>query len=76
MVAEKEYTTREVAQALNLHRDTVIAYCRRGIISGYKKKVHTLKTWKGTKLHFAEGVEVWVVPESELKRLKKERGIK
>jgi hypothetical protein len=76
MVAEKEYTTREVAQALNLHRDTVIAYCRRGIISGYKKKVHTLKTWKGTKLHFPEGVEVWVVPESELKRLKKERGIK
>jgi hypothetical protein len=76
MVAEKEYTTREVAQALNLRRDTVIAYCRRGIISGYKKKVHTLTTWNGTKLHFAEGVEVWYISASELKRLKKERGIK
>jgi hypothetical protein len=76
MVAEKEYTAREVAQALNLTQGSVTAYCRRGIISGYKKKVHTLTTWDGTKLHFAEGVETWYISEPELKRLKKERGIR
>jgi hypothetical protein len=76
MAAEKEYTAREVARLLGLAYDTIRAYCARGTVNGYKKTMYTLTTSSGKKLHFPEGVEVWYISESELKRLKKERGIK
>jgi hypothetical protein len=76
MVEQKEYSAREAAHLLNLAPDTIRRYCVKGSVNGYKKKVHTLTTWSGTKLHFPEGIEAWYISESELKRLKKERGIR
>jgi hypothetical protein len=73
---KREYTPYEVAKILGLHSDTITAYCRRGQIRGKKKKVFAYTTpLTGIRRHFKEPLEVWVIPASEVRRLKKERGL-
>jgi hypothetical protein len=71
----RRYTVHEVAGLLGLNSGTIKGYCRSGRIKATKVRVYHFTTpLTGIERHFRTGLEVWMVPKKEVRRLLKERG--